>query len=318
MNPTDNIDQCGTIVIAGGAGYLGKLLAEYFTRQSYRVVILSRQRREDTQLVRFVLWNGETLASWASELEGATAVINLAGRTVNCRYNAKNKQEIYDSRLNSTRVLGLAIAACQNPPKVWINSSSATIYRHAEDRPMDEATGEIGTGFSVDVCLQWEKVLTEAQTPTTRKIALRSAMVFGPGRDGVMEAFHRLVRLGLGGTLGKGTQFMSWVHIEDFVRSIQWIMNNPLSSGPVNCAAPHPVPNAEFMRTFREVCGRSVGLPANRWMLELGAVFLRTETELLLKSRRVIPGRLLDSGFQFKYPRLREALDNIVNANHHR
>jgi uncharacterized protein len=317
VNSAINIDQCGTIIITGGTGYLGQLLTEYFTQQSHRVVVLSRQKREDAKLVCFASWDGETPGPWVSELEGACAVINLAGRTVNCRYNAKNKQEIYDSRLRSTRILGQAIAACKNPPQLWINSSSATIYRHALDRSMDEATGELGTGFSVDVCQQWEKVLAETQTPKTRKVALRSAMVFGPGRGGVMEAFHRLVKFGLGGTMGKGTQFVSWIHAEDFARAIQWVMECPDLEGPINCASPNPLPNTEFMRTFREICRQPIGLPATRWMLELGAVFLRTETELLLKSRRVVPKKLLDSGFQFKYPRLREALGNIVNSKSH-
>ena len=192
------------IILPGGNGYLGQTLTQYFTRQQVPVVILSRQPQPESTLVKYVQWDGETLGDWASSFEGATAVINLVGRTVNCRYNEANKREIYASRLDSTKVIGEAIARCATPPKMWLNASSATIYRHAEDRAMDEATGEIGTGFSVDVCQQWEQALAKATTPQTRKVALRSAMVFGQGKGGVFEAFQNIVKIGLGGTLGKG------------------------------------------------------------------------------------------------------------------
>jgi uncharacterized protein (TIGR01777 family) len=306
--------RTSTIVIPGGAGYLGRGLADHFARQGHRVVVLSRQPPADAGQIQVVGWDGRTLGDWAEEFEGAEAIINLAGRSVNCRYNARNRQEIYDSRLLSTKVVGKAIARCVRPPRVWINSSSATIYRHALDRSMDEATGEIGTGFSVDVCQKWERTLFDAPTPQTRRIALRSSIVFGKGRGGAMEAFHRLVRLGLGGTLGPGTQFVSWVHSEDFARGVQWIMEQEGLEGPVNLASPNPVPNAEFMRLLRQVCHQPIGLPAARWMLEIGAFFLGTETELLLKSRRVIPGKLLESGFTFLYPRLDAALNAIING----
>lgn len=299
------------IVIPGGGGFLGGVLARYSGDLSYRAVILSRRERPDEGAIRYVRWDGETLGDWAKEIEGAEAVVNLAGRSVNCRYNEKNRREIYESRLRSTRMVGEAIACCERPPGVWINSSSATIYRHALDRPMDEATGEIGTGFSVDVCQRWEKTLDEAPTPHTRKVALRAALVLGRG-GGVMEAFLRLVRLGLGGTMGRGDQFVSWVHERDFARSVQWVMEHPELEGPVNCASPNPVPNREFMRTLREVCRQPVGLPAARWMLEIGAVLMQTETELLLKSRRVVPERLLASGFRFEFPDLRAAVEQIV------
>lgn len=300
------------IVIPGGAGYLGQTLAQYFTRQSIPVVILSRHAHPGSALVKYVRWDGETLERWAEEFADATAIINLAGRSVNCRYNEANKREIYASRLASTKVIGAAIAQCTSPPPVWLNASSATIYRHAEDRAMDEATGEIGDGFSVDVCQRWEQSFADAPTPQTRKVALRAAMVFGRGAGGVFEAFHNVVKLGLGGTLGKGTQFVSWIHAEDFCRAVEWIIQHEDLAGPINLAAPHPIPNAEFMRIFREVCRQPIGLPAMGWMLEIGAFFLRTETELLLKSRRVVPGRLLASGFEFRYPHFDEALREIV------
>jgi uncharacterized protein (TIGR01777 family) len=310
--------SAGTIVMPGGAGFLGRHLAAYFAAQGYSVVVLSRQPGADSGKIRSMHWDGRTLGPWEKALEGARAVINLAGRTVNCRYTAKHRAEIYDSRLASTEVIGRAIAACSNPPPVWLNAASATIYRDADDRPMDEATGELGTGFSVDVCQKWEAALDAASTPATRKVALRSAMVFGAGDGGVFEAFRRVVALGLGGTLGRGSQFVSWIHVRDFCRAVQFIMDDdgpdPLR-GPVNLASPHPVTNREFMRIFRRACHKRIGLPASRWMLEFGAFFLRTETELLLKSRQVIPGKLLARGFGFEFPDLGPALEDVVRAD---
>lgn len=302
------------IVIPGGSGYLGRALAAYFVARGDRVVVLSRSAAEEQAGMKTAAWDGRTLGPWADELEDADAVINMAGRSVNCRYNARNRRAIYASRLDSTRVLGAAIAQMQNPPRLWINSSSATIYRDAYDRPMDEERGEIGSGFSVDVCQQWERAFFEAPTPHTRKVALRSAMVFGKGRGGVMEAFQTIVRLGLGGKQGSGKQFVSWVHLDDFIAGIQWIIDHAELDGAINIASPNPRTNAEFMRILRLVSRQPIGLPATRWMLAIGAFFLRTETELLLKSRRVVPTRLLESGFQFRYPELYPALDNIVNG----
>jgi uncharacterized protein len=252
--------------------------------------------------------------SLVQQQHGAGAVINLAGRTVNCRYHARNRRQIYDSRLDSTRVIGQGIAACAQPPRTWLNAASATIYRHALDRPQDEYSGEIGSGFSVDVCRQWEWTLWNAPTPQTRKVALRAAMVLGRGDGGVLNVFENLVRLGLGGTLGPGTQYMSWLHVDDFVRSVLFLLAREDLAGPVNLSAPEPLPNAAFMRALRRACGMPFGLPANRLMLEVGAVVLRTETELLLKSRRVVPRRLLTAGFDFRFPSIEGALANLMQA----
>jgi uncharacterized protein (TIGR01777 family) len=300
------------LILAGGAGFIGRVLARHFSAAGWEIIVLTRRPRAAESGTRFVGWDGESVGAWAAELEGADALVNLAGRTVNCRYTARNRQEIYDSRLKSTAALGAAIAKCEQPPKVWLNSASATIYRHALDRPMDETTGEIGSGFSVDVCQRWERAFFDAPTPATRRVALRAAMVFGPGSGGVFEAFHRIVRMGLGGTLGRGEQFVSWIHERDFARAVEWLIARDDVSGVVNLASPNPLPNHEFMRVFRQACGMRIGLPAACWMLEIGAFFLRTETELLLKSRRVVPGRLRDSGFTFEFPELRAALSDIV------
>lgn len=302
------------MVLPGGAGYLGILLTRYFRERNWVVTVLSRRGSGDEPGVSYEHWDGKTLGPWRMSLEGADAVVNLAGRTVNCRYNAKNKAEIYASRLDSTRVLGEAIAQCAAPPPVWLNSSSATIYRHAEDRAMDEMTGEIGTGFSVDVCQRWERVFFDASTPNTRRVALRTAMVFDALPGGVKDAFEAIVRRGQGGTLGPGTQFVSWIHGLDFCRAVEWIIEHPELDGALNITSPNPLPNREFMRIWREVYGARFGLPATKWMLEIGAVFLRTETELLLKSRRVVPRRLLESGFELAYPEFRKALQAIHDA----
>lgn len=308
-------EQVPVCVLAGGGGYLGRLLSKFLTGQGFSVAILTRRPRQDDGMVWYVGWDGETVGTWVKDLDGAAAVINLAGRTVNCRYNEANKQEIYDSRLKSTWAIGEAISRCSSPPPIWINSSSATIYRHAEDRAMDEATGQLGSGFSVDVCQKWEKTLTDATTPKTRKVALRTAMVFGAGQGGVFEAFLRIVRLGLGGPMGNGQQYVSWIHERDFCRAVHWILNHKELSGPVNVASPNPLPNREFMQIFRQVCEQKVGLPAAAWMLEIGAAVLQTETELLLKSRRVVPGKLLSTGFTFDFPQWETALKDIVRRH---
>lgn len=301
------------LVIPGGNGYLGRLVADWFAKKGWTVAVLTRTKaagpsggtspQAPTGPVQKLAWDGKSLGPWASAVDGADVVLNLAGRTVNCRYTAANKREIYASRLDSTRVVGEAIAAAESPPPLWLNAASATIYRHAEDRPMDEATGEHGTGFSVDVCQQWEAAFFAAPTPAgTRKVALRSAMVMGPGSDGVFGAFHGIVRKGLGGTLGKGTQYVSWVHIDDFCRALEFLIDAPARlDGVVNISVPNPVPNRQFMAALRRAAGVKIGLPATRWMLEIGAFFLRTETELLLKSRQVVPGKLSAAGFTFDH-----------------
>ncbi len=304
-------EQRGTIVIAGGSGYLGGVLARHFTRQSRPVVILARHPPEASAFARFVQWDGQTLGPWTRELEGADAVINLCGRSVNCRYNERNRREILESRLKPTHILGQALVLCAESPRVWLNASSATIYRHSIDEPMDE-NGEIGQGFSVGVCQQWEKTMDDFPLQRTRKVALRITIVFGAG-GAAFQTMHRLVRFGLGGKMGPGTQYMSWIHEDDFARAVDWIISHENLKGPVNIASPNPLPNREFMRDFRKACRRP-GLPAAGWMLGLGAMILGTETELILKSRRAVPARLMSSGFQFKFPKWPEAVQNIVHG----
>lgn len=283
------------LVITGSSGFLGRTLAAYFG---------------DVTLVSRANGGWERLPAL---LEGSDAVINLAGRSVNCRYHGANCAEIYASRLDTTRALGEAIAACHKPPKVWLNASSATIYRHALDRPMDEATGELGTGFSVDVVRRWEQALDDAPTPYTRKVALRLAMVMGNEPGGVFEAFRGLARAGLAGPMAGGAQYVSWIHAEDACRAMAFLIEQEALSGAINLSAPNPLPNREFLGDLRRALGMPLGLPTSRGMLELGAWLRQTETELLLKSRRVVPTRLLAAGFSFWFPTWPEALEALCS-----
>ncbi len=299
------------IVLAGGSGFIGQLLARRFAARGDEVVVLARKPGPG-RAGREVGWDAATIGPWTAELEDADAVINLAGRSVDCRYHARNRKLIWDSRIGSTRVLGEAIARCARPPRVWLNSSTATIYKHTFGPAMDEA-GEIGATpeaqdeFSVAVAKAWEQTFDEAATPATRKVALRMAMVLSPA-GGVFPVLHRLVRSGLGGAMAGGDQFVSWIHEDDLVRALDWLLDREEIRGPVNLAAPGPLPNRELMRILRRAAGMPLGLPASRWMLEIGAVVLRTETELIIKSRRVVPGRLLGSGFVFTHPDLASAV----------
>lgn len=316
----DTTDIKPRVVIAGGSGFLGKVLSRFFIAQGMEVVVLSRRPCDTVAEVMVVPWDGENLGHWISELEGATALVNLAGVSVNCRYHARNKALLLDSRVNSTRVLGGAIAQCTTPPRVWLNASTATIYRHTMGPAWDEG-GEIGGCpeakdiFSVQIASEWERVFFASNTPRTRKVALRSAMVLGHGKNSVLPNLLRICRCGLGGPLAGGQQYVSWIHETDFCRAIGWILQHEGLSGPVNLAAPNPVTNTEFMRSIRKVCDAPFGLPASKWMLEVGAWVLRTETELIIKSRRVVPGKLLKDGFQFEYPHLLSALDHLVSQS---
>ena len=315
------------IVIPGGSGQIGTLLARAFAADGHEVVILSRNRGNVPW--RVVRWDGETVGDWRKEIDGTDVVINLGGRSVNCRYNGANRRAIVDSRVKSTRAVGQAIAEASHPPRVWLQASTATIYAHRYDAPNDEATGILGGDepgasdiwrFSIDVAKAWEQAAEEASVPGTRKVLLRSAMTMSPDAGGIFDVLLGLVRWGLGGASGSGRQYVSWIHERDFINAIYWLIEHDLA-GPVNLTSPNPVPNGEFMQTLRKAWGTSLGLPATKWMLEAGALFMRTETELVLKSRRVIPGRLLESGFKFEFPTWGEAARDLCRRwreAHHR
>lgn len=354
------------IIITGGTGFIGQALARYFGKEN-RVILISRQsvnghnnnyskklvKAADGYNVTYWRWDGLHVEKhWAGELEQSDIVINLAGKSVNCRYNEKNKREIIESRVNATATIGAAVRACTHPPKLWINAASATIYQHSLHEANDEFNGiisdwkkdnmpfslldqirfkwkkwwnkvkygskseevkKLDLDFSVEVCKLWEKSFFEQRTPFTRKIAIRTAITLGEG--GVMIPYFNLLKFGLGGRQGNGQQRYSWIHIEDLARAIEWFYDHSEMEGIYNCSSPSPVTNDEFMKTLRKLTGNKIGLPAFNWMLELGAGIIGTETELLLKSRWVLPAKLIQSGFKFKYPNLDEAVRDIVMKN---
>lgn len=301
------------IVIPGGSGQVGTLLARHFHARGDHVVILSRRPGQPSTKWRTIVWDALSLGPWSREIDGADVVINLAGRSVNCRYNEANRREIMASRIDSTRVVGNAIAAAQRPPKVWLQASTATIYAHRFDAPNDESAGILGGGpgeadapdtwkFSIDVARAWERELEAAITPHTRRIAMRSAMVMSPDRGGIFDTLATLTRRGLGGNAAGGKQFVSWIHEADFIRATDFLIRNETISAPINVCSPNPLPYSDFMLALRRAMGVRIALPATKLMLEIGAILMRTETELVLKSRRVVPGRLLATGFEFQHP----------------
>jgi uncharacterized protein len=307
------------IVIPGGSGQVGRILARYFHSLGHAVTVLSRNPGLAPWRVR--LWDGDSPGDWISELEQSDVCINLAGRSVNCRYGAANRRAIYESRVRSTRLLNQVIASLARPPRLWINASTATIYRHALDRPMSEADGELGGNepgapdtwnFSIQVAKAWEDAFFSTPTPRTRKIATRSALTLSPDRGGVFDTLLGLVRHGLGGKQGSGTQYVSWIHETDFIRAIEFLVAREDIAGVVNLASPAPLPNADFLRALREAWGTRIGLPAPQWLIEIGAYLMRTESELVLKSRRVLPGRLLAAGLEFAFPQWPGAARDLV------
>lgn len=295
------------VVIPGGAGHVGSVLARALEKTGAEVVILSRTPRQGNSIA----WDGKSLGPWAEEIDGADAVINLAGRSVNCRYNERNRREIVESRVDSTRVVGQAIAKATKPPRVWLQASTATIYRHRYDAPNDDVVGELGGdepgapdtwNFSIEVAKAWERALDEAVTPTTRKVAMRSALTLSTDKGSVFDVLLGLVRKGLGGTIGDGRQFVSWIHQDDFAAAVLFLIGHEQLSGPIVIASPNPLPNKEFMRVLRQAWGTRLGLPAPAWLIEIGTRLMGTESELVLKSRRVVPTRLLEAGFKFQFP----------------
>ena len=309
------------IVIPGGTGQVGGILRRAWSARGHEVVVLSRHPEPLEPGVRHLGWDGRTIGPWASEIDGADVVVNLAGRTVSCRYTETNLRQMMDSRVESTRVVGEAIARAQNPPRTWLQMSTATIYAHRFDAPNDEATGIIGGDepdtpayweFSTRIAKRWEAEQTAADTPATRKVALRSAMVMSPDKGGVFDVLLTMARLGLGGPVAGGEQFVSWIHEHDFVRSCDLLIARDDIHGAVNLAAPGPLPQRDLMRTLRAEARMPIGLPATRWMAEIGAWVLRTDTELLLKSRRVVPGRILEAGFAFEHPGWETAARDLV------
>lgn len=299
------------IIIPGGSGFIGKYVAQFFLKKNYKVVILTRGKTEDKNGITYLNWDGNTLASWQKSFEGASLILNLSGKSVDCRYNEKNKKKILDSRVNSTQIIGEAIQNCTTPPKVWINMSTATIYEYTlEGKANDEKHGTIGNDFSMNVAKTWENTFSKISLSNTRKIIIRTSIVLGKN-GGALVPLVRLTRFGLGGKNGSGKQFVSWIHIEDVARIINWLLENKNATGIYNCTSPTPIPNHFFMKKIRAACGISFGLPAMKWMIAIGSFLLRTESELVLKSRKVVPNRLLEEGFEFQFENLERALSDL-------
>ena len=312
------------IVMPGGSGQIGRVLAAYFQERGHHVTVLTRGPY--TAPWQTVHWDGVNRGPWIQTLEGADVCIHLSGRSVNCRATAKNRKAMYGSRIATTRLVGDAIGVLDNPPRVWLNASTASIYRHALDRDMDESAGEIGGNewitkrrrapakwnWTVELVKDWEAALFEAQTPYTRKVALRTSLVFSPSPGSVFEVFSNLVRASLGGPQGNGRQYVSWIHEADYARAVEFLIEHEDLAGPVNVTAPNPLPNREFMLALRDAWDVPNGLPAPAPLIRLGAIFLRTEPELVLKSRRAVPGRLLKAGFRFQFPSWPAAAQDLV------
>lgn len=298
-----------TITIAGGSGFLGQVLEDYFTKKGDTVYILTRTVKRNND----IYWNAKDLEDWTKTLEQTDVLINLTGKSVDCRYTEDNKQQILNSRIDSTHALGLAINLCENPPKIWFNSSTATIYRHSTDKQMTEATGEIGDNFSMNIAKSWEKAFYSITNPKTRKIALRTSIVMGK-HGGATEPLKNLVKFGLGGKQASGNQKVSWIHELDFARAIEFLIENEELDGNFNLAVPNPTNNKTLMSSFRKVMHVPFGIPQPEWLIKLGAKLIGTEPELVLKSRNVIPERLLNSGFKFIHSDIEIALDDLINS----
>ncbi len=299
------------LIIAAGTGFLGNVLVNYFKNKAENIVILTRGKDNTIDNIKYVHWDAKNLGEWKHQMDGAEVLINMTGKSVDCRYHQKNRDIILSSRVDSTTVLGEAISGCENPPLLWLNSSTATIYRHSLDKEMDEETGEIGTGFSVNVATNWENTFFSQQTPQTRKVALRTSIVLGKN-GGAFQPILNLVKIGFGGKQGNGNQKFSWIHETDFARSLEFIIKNLDIKGPVNIVAPTPTDNKGLMKTLRAIKKMPFGIPLSKPLLEIGARIIKTETELILKSRNVIPKKLQDHGFKFSYPKLRDAIQDLT------
>jgi len=299
-----------TIIIAGGSGFLGQVLEKFFTNRNYLVKILTRNPKRDNE----IYWNGKDLGKWNTHLEYAEVLINLTGKSVDCRYTENNKKEIYNSRIDSTNLLGLAINLCENPPKIWFNSSTATIYNHSFEKQMTELNGEIGNDFSMNIARSWEKAFYGVTNPKTRKIALRTSIVLGR-KGGALIPLRKLTNYGLGGKQASGKQKVSWIHELDFARAINFLIENEKLSGNFNLSVKNPINNKHLMKTMRKVLKIPFGISHPVWLLKLGAKIIGTEIELVLKSRNVIPKRLLDNEFKFVYENIELALMDLFDKN---
>jgi uncharacterized protein (TIGR01777 family) len=298
------------VVIAGGSGFMGEALSHHFKSNGTEVFILTRKANYEKDGIHFINWDGTNLGDWSKHIDGSDLVINLAGKSVNCRYTEANKREIKRSRVDATKIIGEAISKASNPPKVWMNSSTATIFGYSLHEPQDEFSGRIGDDFSMGVARAWEDALNTSNTPNTRKIALRISLVLGKGS--VLDVLAGQTKFGLGGYHGSGKQKFAWIHIDDVIQLIDYLYGKEDFSGPVNCVSPGIVTDREFMKNLRKTMKVPFGIPAPSPILKFGCFIIGTESELILKSRYVIPKRLLEAGYTFKYPNLDQALKDLL------
>lgn len=304
------------VLIFGGTGHMGAAIKRHLDPAEYKITVVTRNPKSADE----IQWDARTLGPWVDALDGAEVVMNLAGRRVHCRYNEANKKEMMDSRILSTRILGEAISQCPNPPKVWLQASTATLYAHTFGPANDDVTGVMAGSepdapaewkYSIEIGTKWEEALNQAVTPNTRKVAMRTAIMMGIDKESALDVFSGLTRKGLGGRLASGKQWVSWVHELDMVRAIQFLIESDLE-GPVNIASPNPLPQAEFAKELRQAWGIPFGLPATPWMIAIGAWFMDGDSEIVLKSRRVVPKRLTDAGFQFQFPEFGPAVRDLA------
>lgn len=299
------------IIIAGGTGFLGSCLRNKYNNSDVEIVILTRKRKQNEGNITYVHWDAKTMGSWTTYLEGSTVIINLVGKSVNCRYTEYNKKEIIASRVNATSIIGKAISICEKPPKVWINAGSVAVFGDSGAEIKDE-NSSVGNGFSPQICKEWEQAFHEAETPNTRKVFLRIGLVLQQG-GGILKPFMNLARFGLGGKIGTGNQYMTWIHEEDFTNVIDWVIRERSIQGILHCASPFPVINKDFMKAMRLAVSVPFGLPNPAFLIQIGAVFIGTEAELVLSGRRVVSRILYEKDFKFKYPHLRDAVQQLNN-----
>ncbi len=301
--------ESGNILLAGGSGFLGRALENYFTNVGMKVRILTRNPKKEND----VYWDAKHSGDWIADVEWANVLINLTGKSVDCRYTEANKSEIINSRVESTSILAKAVMEASSPPETWLNAASSTIYVHSETQEMTEDEGIIGDDFSMNVCKEWEAEFFKHDLEYTRRVALRTSIVLGPD-GGAYSKLKPLTKLFFGGKQGNGNQFISWIHVLDFCRSVHFLMEKPGIVGPVNIVAPKPIQNKDFMHLLRKSLGRSFGFSQPKWLLEIGARIVGTETELLLKSRNVVPERLLENAFEFKFPTIQTTLEDLKDS----
>lgn len=303
------------IIIAGGSGFLGVSLAQHLAGLGSQVSIISRRPPRVGGPWRHARWDGRSLGDWQRELDGASGVVNLTGRSVDCIKTPDHQDEILRSRVEATRVLGAAMRAVAAPPPVWVQMSTAHIYGDPPEAVCTEDS-PCGVGLAPLVGRAWEAAFRESVLPSQRGVVLRTGFVIGRDRGaggGALSRLRTLVRLGLGGTVGSGRQGMSWLHEADMNRLFERALRDNAMHGTYIATAPNPVSQREFMRALRRAMGMPIGLPAYAWMVRLGApLLMRTDPELALYGRYVVPKRLMDEGFEFGYPDLSPALADLL------